>query len=82
MNRGDSKTLAAADRVLFGSTKQGRLARLLPVLGPVFIASIAYVDPSNFATNIEGGAKFGYTLLWVVVASNLMTMLIQYWCRG
>jgi len=51
--------------------------QLLPFLGPAFIASIAYVDPGNFATNIESGAKCGYMLLWVVVASNLMAMLIQ-----
>jgi manganese transport protein len=51
--------------------------RLLPALGPAFIASVAYIDPGNFATNIAGGSKFGYTLLWVIVASNLMAMLIQ-----
>jgi len=45
--------------------------------GPAFIASVAYVDPGNFATNIQGGAKFGYMLVWVIVASNLMAMLIQ-----
>ncbi len=50
---------------------------LLPFLGPAFIASVAYIDPGNFATNIAGGSKFGYTLLWVIVASNLMAMLIQ-----
>jgi manganese transport protein len=50
---------------------------VLPFLGPAFIASVAYVDPGNFATNIQGGAQFGYLLLWVVVASNLMAMLIQ-----
>jgi manganese transport protein len=50
---------------------------LLPFLGPAFIASVAYVDPGNFATNIQSGAQFGYLLLWVVVASNLMAMLIQ-----
>lgn len=55
----------------------GRLKRLLPFLGPAFVASVAYVDPGNFATNIQGGAKFGYMLLWVIVASNLMAMLIQ-----
>jgi len=74
---GDARTLAAANGVLSGTGKQRGLARLLPFLGPAFIASIAYVDPGNFATNIEGGAKFGYTLLWVVVASNLMAMLVQ-----
>src|SRR3954451_21002643 len=63
--------------VLEGTSQRGRLGRLLPFLGPAFIASVAYMDPGNFATNIEGGAKFGYLLLWVVVASNLMAMLLQ-----
>ena len=48
------------------------------MLGPAFVAAIAYVDPGNFATNIQGGARFGYLLLWVVLAANLMAMLIQY----
>jgi manganese transport protein len=51
--------------------------RILPFLGPAFIACVAYIDPGNFATNIAGGSKFGYTLVWVIVASNLMAMLIQ-----
>lgn len=51
--------------------------RLLPFLGPAFVASVAYVDPGNFATNVAGGATFGYTLLWVIVLANLMAMLIQ-----
>jgi manganese transport protein len=74
---GDAGTLRAATQVLAGASKRRGLARLWPFLGPAFIASIAYVDPGNFATNIEGGAKFGYTLLWVIVAANLMAMLIQ-----
>ena len=48
------------------------------MLGPAFVAAIAYVDPGNFATNVQGGAKFGYLLLWVVLAANAMAMLIQY----
>jgi manganese transport protein len=63
--------------VLAGRGNRGRAARLLPFLGPAFIASVAYIDPGNFATNIQGGAQFGYTLLWVLVASNLSAMLIQ-----
>jgi manganese transport protein len=51
--------------------------RILPFLGPAFVACIAYIDPGNFATNIAGGSKFGYTLAWVIVASSLMAMLIQ-----
>jgi manganese transport protein len=50
---------------------------VLPLLGPAFVACIAYVDPGNFATNIAGGAKYGYLLLWVILAANLMGMLIQ-----
>src|SRR2546430_13165313 len=57
---------------------KGRVRATLAMLGPAFVASIAYVDPGNFATNIEGGARFGYGLLWVVLAANLMAMLIQY----
>src|SRR3954471_15595890 len=63
----------AGERVLQG---HGRW-RLLPFLGPAFIACVAYIDPGNFATNIAGGSKFGYTLVWVIVASNLMAVLIQ-----
>ncbi len=51
--------------------------RLLPFLGPAFIACIAYIDPGNFATNIAAGSRFGYRLVWVVVAANVLAMLIQ-----
>src|SRR5438876_3956713 len=61
------------ERILRGD----RPFRLLPFLGPAFVACVAYIDPGNFATNIAGGSKFGYTLVWVIVASNLMAMLIQ-----
>jgi len=54
------------------------LRGILPMLGPAFVAAIAYVDPGNFATNIAGGSKYGYLLLWVVLAANLMAMLIQF----
>jgi len=73
----DMTTVTTATQVLSGTSSKRGFARLLPFLGPAFIASIAYVDPGNFATNIQGGAKFGYTLLWVIVTSNLMAMLIQ-----
>jgi manganese transport protein len=55
-----------------------RIRRNLTFLGPAFVAAIAYVDPGNFATNIAGGSKFGYLLLWVVLMANFMAMLIQY----
>ena len=73
----DERTLWAAAEVLEGSSQDSWYRRLLPFLGPAFIASVAYVDPGNFATNIQGGAQFGYMLLWVITASNLMAMLTQ-----
>src|ERR687889_2646087 len=51
--------------------------RILPFLGPAFIACVAYIDPGNFATNVAGGSAYGYTLVWVIVAANLLAMLIQ-----
>src|SRR5438552_14541527 len=51
--------------------------RVLPFLGPAFIACVAYIDPGNFATNIAGGSRYGYTLVRVIVASNLIAVLIQ-----
>ena len=53
---------------------RGRIA----LLGPAFVAAVAYIDPGNFATNIAGGAKYGFLLVWVIIAANLMAMLVQY----
>jgi manganese transport protein len=72
---GESATARAAHESLKGDRRGIR--KLLPFLGPAFIAAVAYVDPGNFATNISGGAQFGYLLLWVILVSNLMAMLIQ-----
>jgi len=72
---GEAAVLRAAERSLSG--KRRGIGRITPFLGPAFIASVAYVDPGNFATNMAAGAQFGYLLLWVVLAANLMAMLIQ-----
>src|SRR6201982_880671 len=72
---GELRVLRAAERSLNGQRRGVRA--VLPFLGPAFIAAVAYVDPGNFATNMAGGAQFGYTLLWVVLAANLMAMVIQ-----
>ena len=79
----DGATVALRDAVaartpLEELLAKGRLRATLSMLGPAFVASIAYVDPGNFATNLQGGAKFGYLLLWVVLLANLIAMLIQY----
>src|ERR1700758_4706535 len=55
-----------------------RSSQLWSYLGPAFVASIAYIDPGNFATNFDGGSRFGYKLLWVLLWSNAMAILIQY----
>jgi manganese transport protein len=72
---GEAATLRAAQASLAGESRGMR--GLWPFLGPAFIAAVAYIDPGNFATNIAGGAKYGYMLLWVVLAANLMAMLVQ-----
>jgi manganese transport protein len=72
---GEARVIAAAERVLSGERRGVRA--VLPFLGPAFIAAVAYIDPGNFATNMAGGSEFGYTLLWVVLAANLMAMLVQ-----
>src|SRR5215208_2154249 len=72
---GESATARAAHASLKGDRRG--LRGLWPFLGPAFVAAVAYVDPGNFATNISGGAQYGYLLLWVILTSNLMAMLIQ-----
>jgi manganese transport protein len=72
---GEAAVNRAARRSLDGHARG--LSRLWPFLGPAFIAAVAYIDPGNFATNIAGGAKFGYLLLWVVLAANLIAMVVQ-----
>lgn len=70
-----SHNTTSAQAVLRGDVKG--LKRILPFLGPAFIAGVAYIDPGNFATNITAGSKYGYMLLWVIAFSNLMAVLIQ-----
>jgi manganese transport protein len=57
---------------------RGRVRGIVALLGPAFVAAVAYIDPGNFATNFSAGAAFGYALAWVIVAANLMAMLVQY----
>lgn len=72
---GEAAVARAARRSIEGEARG--LSRILPFLGPAFIAAVAYVDPGNFATNITAGSQFGYLLLWVVLAANLMAMVVQ-----
>jgi len=72
---GEAAVARAARHSLEG--RRRGIRRFWPFLGPAFVAAVAYIDPGNFATNISGGAKFGYLLLWVVLAANLIAMLVQ-----
>jgi manganese transport protein len=72
---GEAAVARAARSSLDGHSRG--LRRFWPFLGPAFVAAVAYIDPGNFATNIAGGAQFGYLLLWVVLAANLIAMLVQ-----
>lgn len=66
----DSQKLPRAEQ----TAKKG----ILPLLGPAFVAAVAYVDPGNVAANITAGARYGYLLVWVLVLANLMAVIIQY----
>src|SRR5262245_55708210 len=72
---GEAAVARAARASLEGRARG--IPRIWPFLGPAFIAAVAYIDPGNFATNITAGAKFGYLLLWVVLAANLIAMVVQ-----
>jgi manganese transport protein len=72
---GEAAVAAAARRSLEGRARG--IGRVWPFLGPAFVAAVAYIDPGNFATNIAGGSKFGYLLLWVVLGANLIAMVVQ-----
>lgn len=72
---GEAMVAEAAQRSL--ADQRRGIRGLWPFLGPAFVASIAYIDPGNFATNIASGAQFGYLLLWVVLAANLIGMIVQ-----
>jgi manganese transport protein len=69
---------AAPHTPLQQARERGRVKGVLALFGPAFVAAVAYIDPGNFATNIAGGAQYGYLLVWVIVAANLMAMLVQY----
>lgn len=73
----DVSMLRAAREVLAAKGGRWSPAQLIPFLGPAFVASVAYMDPGNYATNIQSGATYGYALIWVVFTSNAMAMLIQ-----
>lgn len=63
-----------------GVKKRGSLRRLIAFVGPAYLVSVGYMDPGNWATDIEGGARFGYMLIWVLLMSNIMALVLQTLC--
>src|SRR5271156_3713134 len=74
------ETEFAAGAALDGRSKG--LPALLPFVGPALVASVGYMDPGNFATNIQAGSTYGYELLWVVLSASLVAMLFQGMCAN
>lgn len=74
----DSPAVGGGPSELDHILAKGRFRSTVAILGPAFVASVAYVDPGNFATNFAAGAQFGYQLVWVIVMANLMAILVQY----
>src|SRR4051812_7600200 len=68
----------ARSEPIFVAVRELGLVGRMALLGPAFVAAVAYVDPGNFATNIAGGARYGYGLVWVIVVANLMALVVQY----
>src|SRR5215216_6093292 len=75
---GIAEPLAPPLSPLRAARARGRVRGRVAMFGPAFVAAVAYIDPGNFATNIAGGAKYGFLLVWVIIAANLMAMLVQY----
>ena len=76
---GSGESVAGAEvSALTRLYRKGRVRRAAALLGPAFVAAVAYIDPGNFATNFAAGAGYGYLLVWVVVVANAMAMLVQY----
>ena len=77
MNKRSTKSLEEVHSSLDTTIKKGYWRRLFAFFGPAYLVSVGYMDPGNWATDIAGGSQFGYTLLWVLVMSNLMAILLQ-----
>jgi manganese transport protein len=75
---GEPQTRLAVEISLESARSRGRVRGAVALLGPAFVAAVAYIDPGNFATNFTAGARYGYTLIWVIVVANAMAMLVQY----
>src|SRR5437762_2344061 len=77
LQRGKSRSLGEANSSVDTMSKIGFRKKLLAFIGPAYLVSVGYMDPGNWATDIAGGSKYGYALIWVLLLSNLMALLLQ-----
>ena len=80
MKREFHKSLEEVHGTVETAGKKSPWKRLLAFLGPAYLVSVGYMDPGNWATDIAGGSQFGYTLIWVLLMSNIMALLLQSLC--
>mgnify|MGYP006377996951 FL=1 len=72
-----SHSLEEVNQSVTTQNKKSTFRKILAFLGPAYLVSVGYMDPGNWATDIAGGSQFGYSLLWVLLMSNLMALLLQ-----
>ena len=80
MNKTGKKSLEEVHGSISTSGKKTGWKKILAFLGPAYLVSVGYMDPGNWATDIAGGSQFGYSLLWVLLMSNIMALLLQSLC--
>jgi len=79
-NNGESKSLEEVHGTVETANKKGVWRKMLAFLGPAYLVSVGYMDPGNWATDLEGGSRYGYALIWVLVMSNIMAIVLQSLC--
>ncbi|MCY7330567.1 MAG: divalent metal cation transporter, partial [Saprospiraceae bacterium] len=77
MNKSNNVPLSEVNATVETEVKGGFWRRLMAFIGPAYLVSVGYMDPGNWATDLAGGSRFGYALLWVLVMSNLIALLLQ-----
>src|SRR3978361_101672 len=76
-NKHPDNSLSEVHQSVDTTTKKVSWRRIFSFLGPAYLVSVGYMDPGNWATDLQGGSKFGYSLIWVLLMSNLMALLLQ-----
>src|SRR3954453_16442271 len=70
-------SLSEVHETIDATKHRSGIRKILPYVGPAYLVSVGYMDPGNWATDLQGGAQFGYKLIWILLMSNLMALLLQ-----